>query len=477
MRKFMLFFLVALAAHAQTATISDTLTSAVGGGNWTGRITVSLNAPGSAQPLYSGTTSLAGWSATYCVGVTGGDCTATTAAGAFAALLYTNDAITPAGTSYSARFQPTRGPQWSETWTVSAGDTKLYQIRATTVPTPTTTFTAGQLALAAGRLLYGSASGVATALAPGTNGHVLTLSGGYPVWAAGASGGTWGSITGTLSSQTDLQSALDGKLSTSGNAATATALAANPTDCSAGQYASAIAANGNLTCAQVSFSDLAGTSGVVVGAANLTTAGAVPYVSASGTLQQDADMTFSTASNRLRVNGTISATGTMATESNVPGLYLGSISSTQMHIQAIHPGTSGLEFRLSGFPITFFDIGAGTESGRFAATTQNLLIGTTTESNYKVSIGRSGSTGTLRVRDNTATTGFTRVLFALGAADTADTEIFRIDGTMRFAGTNSTGAGSASLGSNSPAVTNSAPYTWIRAVSSDGSTVFIPAWK
>lgn len=35
----------------------------------------------------------------------------------------------------------------------------------------------------------------------------------------------------------------------SGNATTATALASNPTDCSAGQYANAIAANGNLTCA------------------------------------------------------------------------------------------------------------------------------------------------------------------------------------------------------------------------------------
>lgn len=161
MRFFLTFFL-AIAAHAQTATISDTLTSAVGGGNWTGRVTVSLNAPGSAQPLYSGTTSLAGWSATYCVGVTGSDCTATTAAGVITATLYTNDAITPAGTSYSARFQPTRGPQWSETWTVSAGDTKLYQIRATTVPTPTTTFTAGQVSLAATRVPYGSTAGVLT---------------------------------------------------------------------------------------------------------------------------------------------------------------------------------------------------------------------------------------------------------------------------------------------------------------------------
>lgn len=33
-----------------------------------------------------------------------------------------------------------------------------------------------------------------------------------------------------------------------GNASTATALAANPTDCSAGQFATAIAASGNLTC-------------------------------------------------------------------------------------------------------------------------------------------------------------------------------------------------------------------------------------
>lgn len=36
--------------------------------------------------------------------------------------------------------------------------------------------------------------------------------------------------------------------SLTGNASTATALAANPADCSAGQYATTIAANGNLTC-------------------------------------------------------------------------------------------------------------------------------------------------------------------------------------------------------------------------------------
>lgn len=47
--------------------------------------------------------------------------------------------------------------------------------------------------------------------------------------------------------------------SITGNAATATALAANPTDCSANQFANAIAANGNLTCAQVAYAQVTGT--------------------------------------------------------------------------------------------------------------------------------------------------------------------------------------------------------------------------
>jgi len=41
-----------------------------------------------------------------------------------------------------------------------------------------------------------------------------------------------------------------------GNASTATALAANPTDCSANQFANAIAANGNLTCAAIADADV-----------------------------------------------------------------------------------------------------------------------------------------------------------------------------------------------------------------------------
>lgn len=44
-----------------------------------------------------------------------------------------------------------------------------------------------------------------------------------------------------------------------GNAATATALAANPADCSAGLFATTIAANGALTCGAVAYADVTGT--------------------------------------------------------------------------------------------------------------------------------------------------------------------------------------------------------------------------
>lgn len=54
---------------------------------------------------------------------------------------------------------------------------------------------------------------------------------------------------------------------------------------------------------------------------------------------------------------------------------------------------------------------------------------------------------------------------------------FKLAGIPQFAGTNTTGAGSASLGANCPAVTPTAPYTWIQVKTADGSTVFIPAWK
>jgi hypothetical protein len=409
MKKY-LVFLGALAAYGQTVSLSDTLTNAVGGGSFTGRITVTLNAPASAQPLYYSTTSLTGWQAVYCIGVTGADCTATTNAGTFSATLYANSTITPAGTSYAARFTPAKGSPWSETWVVTPSTTTLRQVRSTTVPTPTTTFGLGQLAAGGatagqylrytgsawapatlsaltdpttttGDLIYRASGGTLSRLEIGSAGQVLTVAGGLPSWAAGGGGGgavssvfgrtgavvaasgdyttaqvtesgnlyytdarARAAITGTapvsvaagVVSMAPAGAAANGYLTSTdwnvfngkesaltvsaplsravnaiscatcavtsgsyadpawitslagskvsgaitGNAATATALAANPADCTSGQYATTIAANGDLTCAAVAYAQVSGTPTLAAiatsGSASDLTTGTVP---------------------------------------------------------------------------------------------------------------------------------------------------------------------------------------------------------
>lgn len=63
---------------------------------------------------------------------------------------------------------------------------------------------------------------------------------------------------------------------------------------------------------------------------------------------------------------------------------------------------------------------------------------------------------------------------------TNNTTAFIVDSSqiLNFIAANlSTGAGTALLGTNCPAVTVSAPYTWVKFKHSDGSVIYIPAWK
>lgn len=139
--------------------------------------------------------------------------------------------------------------------------------------------TAGTASAVAVGGITGLGTGVATALA------VNVGSAGAPVVFNGA-GGTPSSLTGT--NITGTASGL--------TAGAATALAANPTDCSANNFATTIAANGDLTCAQPSIS--AGVSGLGTGVA---TALAVN--------------TGSTGAFGVRVIGGTSALGTSAISS------------------------------------------------------------------------------------------------------------------------------------------------------------------
>lgn len=59
---------------------------------------------------------------------------------------------------------------------------------------------------------------------------------------------------------------------------------------------------------------------------------------------------------------------------------------------------------------------------------------------------------------------------------TFDGTILEVVTTLKI-DNNSTGGGTASLGVNCPAVDPTTPYTWFKMKSSDGSDVYIPAWK
>lgn len=104
-----------------------------------------------------------------------------------------------------------------------------------------------------------------------------------------------------------------------------------------------------------------------------------------------------------------------------------------------------------------------------------LAIGATAAA-YQLDVAKGTGT-TARFKDQTAVAGSTYVLMDIGAAQTGSSEMFRINGVMRFGGTNTTGAGAALLAANSPATVVAAPYTWIQALAADGTVVFIPAWK
>lgn len=110
-----------------------------------------------------------------------------------------------------------------------------------------------------------------TTVTPGSYGSA-TASGTFTVDADGrltaASSTTitpaFSSITGATNTTAAMIVGTGASLSASGSgtiaATTATALAANPTDCASNQYAHTIAASGNLTCSQVGFSQLSGTA-------------------------------------------------------------------------------------------------------------------------------------------------------------------------------------------------------------------------
>lgn len=145
------------------------------------------------------------------------------------------------------------------------------------------------------------------------------------------------------------------------NVSTATALAANPTDCSANQYATTIAANGNLTCAQVTTAQLSGTVTNAQLASSYSGTGGCSSHNWASTLNANASPTctqpaFSDLSGSPTAAqlGVVRVTGSNVTTSG-----------------AVTPVTTGLTFaiaanQLVGFHCFLSSIGTTTSLPRFS---------------------------------------------------------------------------------------------------------------
>lgn len=116
----------------------------------------------------------------------------------------------------------------------------------------------------AGQCLKSGGAGAPTWGDCSAGGGGAPTDGEYVTYAANASLSAERVLTSGTNTTVDLSVAGQAKVNVSGtvasasNATTADALSSNPTDCAANQYANAIAANGNLTCAQVTGAQISG---------------------------------------------------------------------------------------------------------------------------------------------------------------------------------------------------------------------------
>jgi hypothetical protein len=146
--------------------------------------------------------------------------------------------------------------------------------------------------------------------------------------------------------------------------------------------------------------------------------------------------------------------GAAAGRSNTSGV------NTMVGYQSGYTGTSGANATTTGTGQTL--LGSSTGSSIALATQLNYI----TCLGYGVTAGASGVVAIGTDHTGTAATSSTQDVIALGTSS-HQVQLSK----------NTTGAGSALLGTNCPAVTATAPYTWITMMAGDGSTVYVPCWK
>lgn len=202
----------------------------------------------------------------------------------------------------------------------------------------------------------------------------------YPTWATAATGNLPQKVSSSKMSfnpSTGMLTVTGVTSTVTGNASTATALAADPADCGANQFATAIAASGAFTCAQPSFSNISSAAATTQGGTGLTTytLGDTLYASAANTLAKLAgNITTSMKAFTQTGDGANSAAPvwTTVTSTNTASSIMARDSSGDFTSRNATLNTANLGYRTTA-------TAAGTTTLTVADTQQQFFSGASTQ--------------------------------------------------------------------------------------------------
>jgi hypothetical protein len=202
------------------------------------------------------------------------------------------------------------------------------------------------------------------------------------------------------------------------------------------------------------------TSGVVTLAAPATATTATVTIAPAASVTMTLPSTSFTAA-RTDAAQTLTATQTISDSTDRNGAGAGSSLIVQ------GTGSAGPALSVASATAGIFSVFVhGTNGHTYMGTGGGSLFVTNSKNSAGATMFSVTSGGAFSMPGTLAVTGATTL-----------TGVLTMSAVPRFNGTNTTGAGTALLGTNSPAVTNTAPFTWFQVTTSDGSTGYIPVWK